>query len=126
MADVVTATLTQTLAEDALQAVADKYDTPNNCSILTQVKGNELIWSKLDAPAKSSDLRLQKIQGFMALTITAITRLMEKVLKQEKEGGVTPACLQMRFSTQPPIRSHWHLLPTRSLTKEGRSSSNRT
>ena len=62
IADVVTATLTQTLAGDALQAVADKYDTPNNCSILSQVKVNELIWSKLDAPAKSSHLRLQKIQ----------------------------------------------------------------
>ena len=84
--DVVKTALTQTLTEEEMTSLTEKYDTPKNCGILTQVKVNQLIWDKLDAPVRSSDLRLQKVQGFVVKSITAIARLMEKVLKHEQAG----------------------------------------
>lgn len=83
--DVVKTTLTKALSEEEMTALTSKYDTPKNCELLTKVKVNQLIWDKLEPTVRTNDLKLQKIQGSMMKGVTAMNRVMEKVLIHQRK-----------------------------------------
>ncbi|XP_013379271.1 uncharacterized protein LOC106150815 [Lingula anatina] len=71
IATLITTLLSSGLPEDKLKDKLNAYLTPANIPLLCKVKVNQVIWDSLDTTARSSDLKLQKVQGLITKALMA-------------------------------------------------------
>ncbi len=64
--------LGEQLAADKLTETVGKYPRPENIARLKPAKVNPTIWGPMSAKAKSCDLRLQKVQGYLLKGLAAL------------------------------------------------------
>ena len=70
-----------TPSEDKLTELKKPYETPENCSSLTETKINQGVWNNLDELARSIDLKFQKkVQKCLVKGITSVVSVANTLL----------------------------------------------
>ena len=81
MAKIVQGLLREKLADEALTATQNRYNTPENCECLTSTKVNHLIWDKLKSGTRSADIKLQRVQSNLVKGLVLTVSVIEKLVK---------------------------------------------
>ena len=79
--------------EDKITGLKKQYETPKNCTTLSETKVNQGVWNNLDASARSTDLKFQKVQKSLAKGIIIIVTEVNKLM--ENSGPQNAECWQM-------------------------------
>ena len=81
MAKIVQGLLREKLADEALTATQNRYNTPENCECLTSTKVNHLIWDKLKSDTRPADIKLQRVQSNLVQGLVPTVSVIEKLVK---------------------------------------------
>ena len=81
MAKIVQGLLRERLADEALTATQNRYNTPENCECLTSTKVNHLIWDKLKSDTRPADIKLQRVQSNLVQGLVPTVSVIEKLVK---------------------------------------------
>ena len=74
----------QSIDKDQLKALIDSVHRPENCTALTEVRVNELIWNLLSAQTRAFDEKLQIVQSCMAKTGVIMARMLHMIDSDER------------------------------------------
>ena len=74
-----------------LKRKLDRYPRPENLEKIKTPQTNQIIWEKLRATTRSTDIKVKRIQNNLAAATTAVARTLEKtddkeMVKQLKDG----------------------------------------
>lgn len=67
--------------EESITNKLSKYNRPKNCSSLTKVKVNQVIWDNLESEARSTDLKMQKVQQSMIKGSVVLAEIANTLIK---------------------------------------------
>ena len=66
--------------EDKITGLKKQNETPENCTTLSETKVNQGVWNNLDEPARSTDLKFQKVQKSLVKGIIIIVTEVNKLM----------------------------------------------
>ena len=66
--------------EDKLTELKKQYETPENCTTLSETKVNPGVWNNLDESARSTDLKFQKVQKSLIKGVIVIVSEVNKLM----------------------------------------------
>jgi hypothetical protein len=84
LAKAVNAALTIKSDKDAISKIGKQYLIPENVNFLCAPKCNKQIWNAVGNNAHSKDLALQEVQKFLALGLTPIINMADKIAKTKE------------------------------------------
>ena len=77
--------------EDKLTEIKNRYLRPKNCEMLAETRVNLAIWNNLSERARTSDLKLQKVQKSLIKGSTAVVQVVNDLISKpdmpSKKGG---------------------------------------
>jgi hypothetical protein len=77
------------VSRERLEEIANTYKAPANCEALRPPSCNESIYKKLKKHAKTTEKRMQAIQKYLLVGMTALSKVAPKELTEEWEHGFT-------------------------------------
>lgn len=72
--------------DDKILELKKQHTTPKNCTTLTETKVNTGVWNNLDESARSTDLKIQKVQKSLIKGITIIVSLVNKFINDTQDS----------------------------------------
>lgn len=84
----ITALMRQKPEDDMEKNVLDKINRPENCAGLTKVKVNQVIWDRISAEARTTDVKMQRVQTALVKGTTCVALVANKILNlvSDKDG----------------------------------------
>ena len=77
--------------EDKLTEIKNRYLRPKNCEMLAETRVNLAIWNNLSERARTSDLKLQKVQKSLIKGSIAVVQVVNDLISKpdmpSKKGG---------------------------------------
>ena len=68
--------------EDKLNEIKKRYLRPKNCEMLAETRVNLAIWNNLSERARTSDLKLQKVQKSLIKGSTAVIQVVNDLISK--------------------------------------------
>jgi len=84
LAKAVNAALTIQSDKDAISKIGKQYLRPENVNFVCAPKCNKEIWNAVGNNTHSKDLALQEVQKFLALGLTPIINMADKIAKTKE------------------------------------------
>lgn len=82
LANIVQKLLKDKPEEDKLNEVKKRYLRPKNCEMLAETRVNLAIWNNLSERARTSDLKLQKVQKSLIKGSTAVVQVVNDLISK--------------------------------------------
>lgn len=138
LANIVQKLLKDKPEEDKLNEVKKRYLRPKNCEMLAETRVNLAIWNNLSERARTSDLKLQKVQKSLIKGSTAMVQVVNdliskpdmpsncQIIKQLMDGVLLMANanielnLRRREALKPELHTSYRYLcaPSNPITTE--------
>ena len=80
IAKIVQGLMREKLLDDVLTETQNRYNRPENCECLTTTKVNHLIWDKLKPDARSTEIKLQRVQSTLVKGVIPMVFIVEKLV----------------------------------------------
>ena len=87
------------IPDDKYNELVKKYNRPENCTGLSSVRVNQLVWDIIRPESRSLDVKFQAIQTSLVKGATALTQLVVELAQQTKDNSAPNAQKLLDLST---------------------------
>ena len=71
--------------EDFEKNILEKVYRPENCAGVSQIKVNQVIWDRIPAEARTSDVKMQRVQNALIKGTTSVALIADIILQATGE-----------------------------------------